>query len=65
MLGGRPTAYKPENAEIVRHACMLGATSQILAERFEVSRRTVGNWIATIPELATLYDAATRSRMKP
>jgi len=50
MLGGRPTAYKPENAEIVRHACVLGATNQTLAERFEVSRCTADNWIATIPE---------------
>jgi transposase-like protein len=52
MLGGRPTACKPENAEIVRHACVLGATNQTLAERFEVSRRTVDNWIATIPEFS-------------
>ena len=37
MAGGRPTTYKPENAEIARYACMLGATNEILAERFEVS----------------------------
>src|SRR5713226_2856809 len=52
MPGGRPTLYKPENAEIVRLACMLGATNETLAERFEVSRRTVDNWIATIPEFS-------------
>src|SRR6266851_1147218 len=52
MPGGRPTVYKPENAEIARHACMLGATNESLAERFEVSRRTVDNWIATIPEFS-------------
>ena len=40
MAGGRPTTYKPENAEIARHACMLGATNEALAERFEVCRRT-------------------------
>src|SRR5258707_15461623 len=50
MAGGRPTIYKPENAEIARHACMLGATNEALAERFEVCRRTIDNWIATIPE---------------
>ncbi len=33
MPAGRPTVYKPENAEIARHACMLGATNQTLAER--------------------------------
>src|SRR5262245_39451031 len=50
MPGGRPTVYKPENAEIARRACMLGATNEILGERFEVTRRTVDTWIATIPE---------------
>jgi hypothetical protein len=50
MAGGRPTVYKPENAEIARHACTLGASNETLAERFEVSRRTIDNWIATIPE---------------
>jgi hypothetical protein len=52
MVGGRPTVYKPENAEIARHACMIGATNESLAERFEVCRRTIDNWIATIPEFS-------------
>jgi hypothetical protein len=52
MAGGRPTAYKPENAEIARQACMIGATNDTLAERFEVCRRTIDNWIATIPEFS-------------
>ena len=52
MAGGRPTIYKPENAEIARHACMLGATNEALAGRFEVCRRTIDNWIATIPEFS-------------
>ena len=56
MAGGRPTTYRPENAEIARNACMLGATNEALAERFEVCRRTVDNWIATIPE----FSAAVR-----
>jgi hypothetical protein len=47
---GRPTLYKPENAEIARRSCMAGATNQALAERFGVCRRTIDNWIATIPE---------------
>jgi hypothetical protein len=56
MAGGRPTTYKPENAEIARQACMIGATNDTLAERFEVCRRTIDNWIATIPE----FSAAVR-----
>src|SRR5262245_56258297 len=56
MPGGRPTVYKPENADIARRACMLGATNEILGERFEVTRRTVDAWIATIPE----FGAAVR-----
>ena len=52
MAGGRPTIYKPENAEIARHTCMLGATNEALAGRFEVCRRTIDNWIATIPEFS-------------
>ena len=59
MAGGRPTTYKPENAEIARHACMLGATNEALAERFEVCRRTIDNWIATIPEFS---DAVRQGR---
>ena len=50
MSAGRPTVYKPENAEIARNSCMFGATNEDLAERFEVSRRTIDNWIATLPE---------------
>ena len=56
MPGGRPTLYKPENADIARLACMLGAANDALAERFEVSPRTIDNWIATIPE----FNAAVR-----
>jgi hypothetical protein len=52
MPGGRPTIYQPEIAGIGRHACMLGATNETLAERFEVCRRTIDNWIATIPEFS-------------
>jgi len=52
MAGGRPTTYRPENADIARLSCMLGATNDTLAERFEVCRRTIDNWIATIPEFS-------------
>ena len=53
MAGGRPTVYKPENAEIARYACMLGATNETLAARFGVSRRTIDSWIATTPEFSS------------
>jgi hypothetical protein len=59
MAGGRPTAYKPENAEIARQSCMMGATNDTLAQRFEVCRRTIDSWIATIPEFS---DAVRRGR---
>ena len=52
MAGGRPTVYRPENAEIARYACMLGATNETLAARFEVCRRTIDSWIASIPEFS-------------
>jgi hypothetical protein len=52
MPGGRPTAYKPENAEIARNACITGATNATLAERFDVSRTTIDNWIASIPDFS-------------
>src|SRR5260370_22064043 len=59
MAGGRPTTYKPENAEIARQNCMIGATNEALAERFGVCRRTIDNWIATIPEFS---DAVRQGR---
>ena len=52
MAGGRLTIYRLENAEIVPRACMLGATNDALTGRFEVCRRTIDNWIATIPEFS-------------
>jgi hypothetical protein len=52
MPGGRPTDYRPEYATIARETCMLGATNDILAERFDVCIRTIGSWIATIPEFS-------------
>ena len=58
-MAGRPTVYRPENAEIARLACMLGATNESLAGRFEVCRRTIDNWIAMIPEFS---DAVRQGR---
>ena len=49
---GRPTLYKPENPELARKFCMLGATNDDLAGCFEVAGSTIDEWIATIPEFA-------------
>ena len=49
---GRPSHYKPENAELARKFCMLGATNDDLGTLFEVSARTIENWISTYPEFA-------------
>lgn len=52
MAGGRPAAYTPDNAEIARLPCMLGATNQTLAQRFGICRRTIDNWMVTTPEFS-------------
>ena len=52
MVMGRPTAYQPEFAETARLCCLIGATNEGLAERLDVSPRTIDRWIATIPEFA-------------
>jgi hypothetical protein len=65
MAAGRPTVYKPRNAGIARDACRLGATNETLAERFEVCRRTIDNWIATIPNFSKAVRQGRRSRRKP
>jgi hypothetical protein len=49
---GRPSSYKPENAELARKFCMLGATNQDLATCFEVSVGTIDYWIKTRPDFA-------------
>jgi hypothetical protein len=49
---GRPTLYKPENNELARKFCLLGATNEDLAGLFDVALRTIDNWLATLPEFA-------------
>lgn len=43
---GQPTLYKPEYCGVAHNYCLLGATNEELASFFEVTRRTVDNWIA-------------------
>lgn len=44
MAGGRPTKYKKEYVEQARKLCKLGATTQELADFFNVSGFTIDQW---------------------
>ena len=48
--GGRPTAYRKENAEQAYKYCLLGATDAQLADFFEVAESTINNWKKDHPE---------------
>lgn len=50
MPGGRPSKYKPEFAQQAAKLCMLGATDREVAEFFNVTERTLGNWKEAHPE---------------
>ena len=49
---GRPTAYRREFCELAHNYCLLGATNAELAGFFDVSPRTIDNWIASHPAFA-------------
>lgn len=49
---GRPTKYKPEYAELAYGFCLLGATDQFLAERFDVNQDTINEWKKVYPEFS-------------
>jgi hypothetical protein len=47
----RPTPnYKPDFCPIAYKFCLLGATNEDLADLFEVSLASIGNWLAKYPE---------------
>ena len=48
--GGRPTKYKPENAEQVYKLSREGFTDKKIAEFFKVGEKTVNNWKKKHPE---------------
>ena len=50
---GRPTLYRPDYCELARNYCLLGATNEDLGSFFDVTSRTIDNWIAAHPEFAT------------
>ena len=43
---GQPTLYEPDYCELAHNYCLLGATNEVLAGFFGVTRRTIQNWIA-------------------
>ena len=45
MAGGRPSKYKPEFAKQAAKLCKLGATDADLADFFDVTTRTISNWV--------------------
>jgi hypothetical protein len=49
---GQPTLYKAEYCAMAHNYCLLSATNEDLASFFEVTRRTVDNWIATHGDFA-------------
>ena len=49
---GRPSSYKPENAEQARRLCLLGATDRELADFFEVNPTTIYAWQRAHPEFS-------------
>jgi hypothetical protein len=50
---GQPTLYKPDYCTQAHNYCLLGATNEDLAAFFEVTRRTIDNWIAAHLDFAT------------
>jgi len=50
MAGGRPSKFKPEFAKQAEKLALLGATDVDLADFFEVSINTIGNWKVSYPE---------------
>ena len=57
---GQPTLYKSAYCELAHNYCLLGATNEVLAGFFGVTRRTIQNWIATHPDFA---EAVRRGRV--
>ena len=57
---GQPNLYNPTYSDLARDYCLVGATNEVLADYFGVSRRTIQNWIATHPDFA---DAVRKGRI--
>jgi hypothetical protein len=57
---GQPKLYNPAYCEFAPDYCLVGATNEVLADYFGVTRRTIPNWIATHPDFA---DAVRKGRI--
>jgi hypothetical protein len=57
LTAGQPTLYRPNYCTQAHNYCLLGATNEDLAGFFDVTRRTIDNWIASHADFA----AAVRS----
>lgn len=49
---GQPTLYRPDYCTQAHNYCLLGATNEELGTFFDVTRRTIDNWIAAHPDFA-------------
>jgi hypothetical protein len=49
---GQAELYNPTYRELAREYCLVGATDEVLADYFGVSRCTIQSWIATHPDFA-------------
>jgi hypothetical protein len=43
---GQPKLSNPAYCELARDYCLVGATNEVLADFFGLTRRTIQNWIA-------------------
>jgi hypothetical protein len=56
----QPELYNPTYSDLARDYCLVGATNEVLADCFGVSRRIIQNWIATHLNFA---DAVRKGRI--
>jgi hypothetical protein len=61
---GQPTTYKSDYCELADNYCLLGATNEVLGDFFDVTRRTIQNWIATHPDFRRRGEARPGRRRR-
>lgn len=47
---GPASSFNPDNCNLARKFCILGATNKDLADLFEVSPSTIDNWLRDFPD---------------
>ncbi len=53
----RATHFNPDDFDLARKFCMLGATDDELARLLEVARETIDTWLAEVAEFAAAVKA--------